>query len=135
VTSFAWKRQYSVNIREIDNQHKKLVALLNDLYEAIEGGGGRESLGRILSELVTYAKSHFATEERLMKNYGYPGYLAHKEKHEKMTAKVHEYRRKFDAGEIQTPIEISNFLKDWLGKHILGTDMEYSAFLNDKGVS
>lgn len=131
---FDWKEEYSVNIREIDMQHQKLVALLNDLYEALKKGEGIDALGRILSDLVRYTKTHFATEECLMKTHGYPDYLTHKDKHDKMTAMVLEYVDKFEAQEIRSPIEISNFLKDWLKKHILQTDMNYSAFLNGKGV-
>ena len=131
---FDWKEEYSVNIREIDRQHQKLVALLNNLYDALKKGEGLEALGTILTGLASYTKTHFATEERIMKANGYPGYLSHKDKHEKMTNMVLEYVRKFEASEIRSPIEISNFLKDWLKKHIMQTDMGYSAFLNGKGV-
>ena len=128
---FDWKDEYSVNIREIDEQHQKLVAMLNGLYEALKKGEGLEALGITLAELVRYTKTHFATEERFMKTHGYPGYLAHKDKHERMTNKVLEYAKMYEAGEIRSPIEISNFLKDWLKKHIMQTDMGYSTFLND----
>lgn len=131
---FDWKEEYSVNIREIDRQHQRLVALLNNVYETLKKGEGIEALGGILSELVSYTKTHFTTEERLMKTHGYPGYLSHKDKHEKMTNRVLEYVRQFEAGEIRSPIEISNFLENWLKKHIIRTDMSYSTFLNDKGV-
>jgi len=131
---FDWKEEYSVHIREVDKQHQKLVTLLNGLYDALKKGEGLEALGGILSELVSYTKTHFATEERLMKTHGYPGYLSHKEKHQKMTEKVLEYARKFESGEIRSPIEISNFLKEWLKKHIMDTDIGYSAFLNGRGV-
>lgn len=131
---FNWKEEYSVNIHEIDSQHQKLVGMLNDLYEALRKGEGFEALGNTLSELVHYTKIHFAAEERLMKTHGYSGYLSHRDKHEKMTKKVLEYARKYETGEIRSPIEISNFLKNWLKKHILQTDMDYSAFLNGKGV-
>ncbi len=131
---FDWKAEYSLELSEIDGQHKKLVEMLNELYVALKAGEGREALGGILAGLVNYTKTHFATEERLMKSYGYPGYLEHKEKHEKMAAKVLGYVQKFEANEIKSPIEISNFLKDWLKKHILSTDKAYSPFLKEKGV-
>lgn len=131
---FDWKNENSVNIREIDNQHQQLVIMLNGLYEALKKGEGLEVLGATLSELLVYTKTHFATEERLMKTHGYPGYLSHREKHEKMTGRVLEYVKKYEAGEIRSPIEISNFLKDWLKKHIMQTDMGYSTFLNEKRV-
>ena len=131
---FEWKEEYSVNIKEIDQQHRKLVALLNDLYEALKRGEGKEALGTILSGLLAYTKTHFAAEERLMKTHDYPDYPLHKEKHERMTTRVLEYVSKFEAGKIRSPIEISTFIKDWLQKHILQTDMNYSAYLNSKGV-
>lgn len=131
---FDWKEEYSVNIREIDMQHQKLVEMLNNLYEALKKGEGIDALGSTLSELISYTKTHFAAEERLMKTHGYPDYLPHKEKHGRMTDKVIEYVKKYEAGEIRSPIEISSFLKDWLKKHILQTDMGYSAFLNGKGI-
>ena len=69
-----------------------------------------------------------------MKLYHYPGYLAHKDKHDKMAVHVIKLKRKFDEGEIANPIQITNFLKEWLSKHIVGTDKEYGPFLNKKGV-
>jgi hemerythrin len=131
---FDWKEEYSVNIKEIDKQHQKLVEMLNSLYDALKKGEGLEALGSTLSELISYTKTHFTTEERLMKTHGYPDYLSHKDKHEKMTNKVLDYVKKYEADGIRSPIEISNFLKDWLKMHIMQTDMCYSTFLNDKGV-
>lgn len=131
---FEWQDSFSVNVAELDEQHKKLVEMLNDLYTALKAGEGREALGKILSGMVDYTGSHFATEERLMKNTGYPGYLEHKEKHEKMATMVLGYVKKFQANEMSSPIEISNFLKDWLKKHIMNTDKAYGPHLNEKGI-
>ncbi len=131
---FDWKEEYSVGIQEIDRQHKQLVSLLNKLFEAMKTGEGRNALSGILKDLVAYAGTHFAAEEKLMQANGYPDYPAHKEKHEKMGQRVQAYVEKFNAGELNTPIEISNFLKDWLAKHILQTDKAYGPFLNSKGV-
>jgi hemerythrin len=108
--------------------------MLNALYTALKAGEGREALGKILNGLVEYTSTHFATEEQLMKDAGYPGYLEHKDKHEKMAAKVLDYMQKYQANEIKSLIEISNFLKDWLKKHIMNTDKAYSPFLNEKGI-
>lgn len=131
---FDWKPEYSVNIREIDQQHQKLVSMLNELYEAMGKGEGRAALGRVLKDLAGYTKTHFATEERLMKSHGYPGFEIHKGKHEKMTETVLQKVAKFESQELTNLVEVSQFLKDWLKKHIMKTDMEYSAFLNSKGV-
>ena len=130
----AWKDAYSVKIKEIDDQHKKLIDMINELNDAMSQGKAKEVLGAILDKLVTYAASHFALEERLFQTHGYEGYQEHKAKHEKMTAKVLDLQRQYNSGQAAMTIEVMNFLKNWLDKHIIGTDMKYSAFLNSKGV-
>jgi len=130
----AWKNEYSVKIKEIDDQHKVLIGMINDLNDAMAQGKAKDVLGAILDKLVSYAASHFALEEGLMKTHGYEGYPEHKDKHEKMTAKVIDLQRQYQSGQAAMTIEVMNFLKSWLDKHIIGTDMKYSAFLNSKGV-
>ena len=131
---FEWKDEYSVGIVKIDNQHKTLVGFLNELYESMKAGKGKDTLDAVLIKLVEYTKTHFATEESLFKLYKYPDYEVHKQKHDKLAAYVLELKQQFDSGQISNPIQITNFLKDWLGKHIMGTDQLYGPFLNAKGV-
>jgi len=134
MTNFEWKNDYRVGIAEIDDQHKVLVGFLNESYEAMRAGKGKDTLDSVLKNLVQYTKIHFATEEKLMKMHKFPDYEVHKQKHEKMTARVMELKHQFDSGQISSPIQITNFLKDWLSKHIMGTDKAYGPFLNAKGV-
>ena len=131
---FEWKPEYSVGIASIDGQHKKLIGMLNRLFEAMSTGTGDKVLGDILKELVQYVATHFKMEEDLMKAHAYPEYEEHKKKHDAMTIKVVELRRTFQAGTAKLTIPVSNFLKDWLQKHILETDQRYSSFLLSKGV-
>lgn len=132
---FEWKDEYSVGVAMIDEQHKVLVGLINEMHEAMAKGKGKESLGEVLARLVTYTKKHFAEEEALLKQHDYPDFPGHKEKHDKMTAKVLALQSDFNAGTFQLTFEVSKFLKDWLSKHILGTDMKYGPFFKGKGVS
>lgn len=131
---FPWKKEYSVNIAEIDQQHQQLVAMVNELHDAMTAQKGKEVLGLILTKLISYTSTHFATEEKLMQQHGYPDYDTHKAKHEKMVAKVLALQNDYKSGKITLTFEVSKFLQDWLNKHILGTDMKYSTFLNNKGV-
>ena len=135
MTYFAWNEKYSVHIREIDEQHKKLVALINELFEAMKAGQGQEILGKVIAGLITYTKSHFATEERLMRDHGYAEYLVHKQIHDSLTKKVMDLNNQYQAGQAALTVQVTNFLKDWLINHILGTDKKYSAFLNSKGIN
>ncbi len=129
---FQWEDGYAIGVRIIDEQHKELVALLNGLYEAMHAGKGRDALGRVLTGLIRYTRLHFATEEQLMRANDYPDYERHKEKHEKMAAKVLELKAAYEAETISSPVQISNFLKNWLARHILGTDKAFGDYLARK---
>ncbi|MFU8818504.1 MAG: bacteriohemerythrin [Desulfurivibrio sp.] len=131
---FTWKEEYSVNIKEIDDQHKELVAMINELHEAMMQQRAKDVLGKILNKLVSYCAGHFATEERLMQTHGYPEYAGHKAKHDKMTAKVLALQNDLKANKLNLTTEVSQFLRDWLDKHILGTDKKYSTHFNTRGV-
>lgn len=131
---FVWSDKYSVNIKEIDEQHKKLVDMLNELHDAMKSGKGKEIVGKTLTELIKYAGTHFANEERLMTAHGYPEYNAHKAEHTKFTLKVSELQKSFQQGAPVLTVEVLNFLKDWLQTHILGIDKKYGPFLNSKGI-
>lgn len=129
-----WNDSFSVNVGEVDNQHKKLVSLINRLHEAMGQGKSKEVLAAILAELVNYTKIHFAYEERLMQTHGYPDLAAHKLQHDRLTSQVMEFAQEFSAGRTMLSIDLMHFLKNWLQTHIKGTDKKYSPFLASKGV-
>ena len=131
---FTWEDSFSVNIGVIDMQHKKLVSMVNDLHQAMMEGSGKDKLGSILSNLVGYTRGHFTTEERLMRTHAYPDFLAHKSEHEHLTRTVMDFQRRFLSNEVGLSVEVMEFLRDWLVKHILGSDKKYSPFLIAKGV-
>ncbi len=132
---FAWNDKYCVNIREIDDQHKKLVDMVGQLNDAMRQGKGKEVLGRILMDLIQYTRTHFATEGRIMKANGYPEYEIHKAKHDKMTQRVTDIYREYQYGKVTITFEVMHFLENWVDKHIMGTDKQYTPFLNSKGIS
>lgn len=129
-----WGEKYSVQIQEIDNQHRKLIGYVNDLNEAMRQGKGKQTLEKVLRDLISYTRTHFANEERLMRTHGYPDYEEHKDKHDKMTQKVLDLQKQYNEGKITITMEAMNFLENWVDKHILGTDMKYAPFLNAKGI-
>jgi len=130
----SWTDAYSTGIAEVDQQHKKLIELINSLHDAMVKGQGKDVLGKILRELVDYCASHFAMEERMFDKHGYPDAADHKEKHQKMTSKVLALQAQFEQGKATMTIDVMDFLQQWLDKHILGTDKKYVPFLKSKGV-
>ena len=131
---FPWSEIYSVNIGIIDAQHKTLVNMVNELHQAMVAGRGKEQLGKILAKLIEYTQAHFRTEENFMESRRYPDYAGHRIEHQHLTKSVLNFQGRFQRNEVGLTIEIMEFLKDWLGKHILASAKGYSAFLNAHGV-
>ncbi len=129
-----WNDNFSVNIKEIDRQHKCLIDLINDVYRGMMADKGKEAVGHSLEVLVEYTQNHFGYEESLFKKHGYPETQEHLEKHKKLVDQVVEFHKKFTQGESHLDNDLLIFLKDWLTHHILGTDKKYTEFLNECGV-
>lgn len=130
----AWNNMYSVKIKQFDNEHKKLIDLINQLHDAMKVGKGSEVLGNVLKSLIDYTSTHFASEERLMKLHNYPDYESHKKEHNMLVMQVLDVQKKLQAGQAPITQNVMNFLKEWLVKHIQGEDSKYGPYLNGKGV-
>lgn len=130
-----WTDKLSVGVGVLDDDHKKLVGMVNELYDAMQAGHGRESLGRILNALVQYTKVHFAREEKFFAQTGYPASVAHKHEHDALTKQVLDVQQKYNSGAAATlSLDVMHFLKNWLVNHIQGSDQKYRAHLNEKGI-
>ncbi len=123
-----WSDKYSVRNFLIDNQHKKLIAMINDLHSAMKEGKAKNILSNILGNLIVYTIEHFRTEERMMKNAKYKFFSEHKLEHEKLTAKVVELEKKLNEEALLT-FELFDFLQSWLINHIEITDKKYSGLI------
>jgi len=129
-----WKDEYCVGIDSIDQQHRKLVDLINQLQTAVDYSTGEEFEREALDELVDYTKTHFSYEEGLMSDNGYPDFEPHKAVHNKMIKKVEEVLAEYEKDHDAAMSNAVEFLRGWLINHINGTDKEYSSFLIEKGV-
>jgi hemerythrin len=129
-----WDDSFSVNVREIDQQHQKLVGMLNEFEERLRQNP-QQAFQALLDSLVEYTQYHFATEEKYFKKFSYPDARAHIEEHRKFVEKVLGVRSNFiKRGELILFFEITNFLKDWLTTHIKGSDKAYAKCFNDNGL-
>ena len=130
-----WTAELSVGIESIDEQHKKLVNIINALNDAMLIGSSNELLGKIFTGLAAYTQKHFAYEENMFAEYGYTDSQEHKRQHSELIAQVVELKERF----IENPqgtisADLMLFLKRWLTNHIMRTDKEYAEFLLSKGV-
>lgn len=130
----SWNESLSVGVAEIDQQHQKLIAIINDLNDAMRQGKSKDVMSKIISGLISYTQTHFGTEENYFAKFQYPDTAAHKAEHAKFVAKAVDFRSGFDSGKIGLSVEVLNFLSDWLTNHIKGTDKKYGPFLNQHGL-
>ncbi len=128
-----WSKSYSVGVSQMDKEHQRLIDIINNLYTAMRSGRSKDAIGTILDELVEYTRTHFAHEERLMKESNYAGFDEQKRAHEALIAQVVEIQGKYRVGTALGQ-EVMSFLKDWLIKHIQGMDKNYGPVMNKKGI-
>jgi len=135
MTPLNWDEKYSLNVKEIDDEHKNLFFLFNRLQEGIITGKSRDELGTALSELIDHTVLHFATEEKLMQQFSYIGFVEHKRVHDDLIAEAKEMQEKFLQDKIELSGKVSVFLTDWLKDHILDMDKKYAPLFKSKGES
>lgn len=129
-----WTSDLSVGVREIDDQHKKLIGLINKLHDAMRAGQGKQALEGTLQELAAYTVYHFQTEEKYMEKFSYVRLPSHKAEHAAFVKKVTDFQNEYAAGRLGLTLDLMNFLRDWVSSHIQKTDKQYSATFQAGGL-
>lgn len=123
-----WSDKLSIGIPEVDAEHQHLVAILNELDEAMRSGKGTRIMGQILARLLDYTETHFKSEEGLMAESAYPGLALHQTQHRQLMEKAGHLRQKFIGSNQRITREMMDFLKYWLSNHILVDDKAFGEF-------
>jgi hemerythrin len=129
-----WSDEHKVNVREIDEQHRQLVALVNNLHEAMKNRGGSDTIRRRVADLVLHTRGHFSFEERLMSDHSYPDFERHKTEHEKLLGRITDLERQVQEGDLLMSFGVALDLRGWALRHIEFSDRLLGAFLNSRGV-
>ena len=126
-----WGPALSINIEEIDNQHRGLIEIINTLNASAEVPNRHAVCFEIVMKLKNYFNEHFMTEEKYMMQYNYPEIVAHKKEHVEFIKNILDFE--LACVEFYSPFSpMLDFLKEWLVKHVAGTDMQMGAFLKEK---
>jgi hemerythrin len=129
-----WNETLSVKIDSIDLQHKKLIDLINSFYDHINQGSQKDKMLELIKALKDYTVFHFSTEEKYMKQTNFPDFKNHKAEHDKFVSTVLNFEERYKNGKLLLTIEITNFIKEWISKHIMGTDKKYTDFFIKNGI-
>jgi hemerythrin len=125
-----WSGTFSVGIKLIDDQHKGLLNLVNDLFNHVSGDEASERayFQKVIQTAVNYVKVHFATEEKIMLATKFPGYQEHKKAHDTFVLTVVDNIRDFQAGKKFSLAGFTKFLKEWVLTHIAIMDKQYFTY-------
>ncbi len=129
-----WKDSYSVNVEELDRQHKSMFDLINRCHKLIKADKFNKEIRNVIEQLKDYADEHFALEEEYMRRTGYSDIKEHIHQHWQFIKTVMDLEEQFDIDNRLTQDDIMLFLTDWLLDHIITSDQDYSITLNDSGI-
>lgn len=133
--AFYWSKDLETGNHQIDFEHKALVNKINHVLEACHKGQGKEEVATALQFLHKYTKEHFAHEETLQRQSGYPDFQRHKALHHKFVKDIEELERCFERGDnlIVLACEINSSIGCWIINHIKQEDKKLAAYLHSKG--
>lgn len=124
-----WKDNLSVKIKEIDDQHKKFLELVNNLHAAVKEKKTREVEGKIIDSLIEYAFYHFTLEERYLDRSNYPYTEQHKKEHEEFVDKIIQLKKDHEKNKLSLTVDMINFLNNWWINHVKNSDKKYEPYL------
>lgn len=116
----------------MDEQHKFLINIINDLFEASNNKTTELEINNIIKQMIKYTHIHFSSEEIMLKNSGYPGYGTQKYEHNLFSQQVLDFQSKLILKQMTLDIELLTFLKEWWTNHILGHDRLYKQYFLEK---
>jgi hemerythrin len=129
-----WDAKYMLGIAEVDRQHQKLFALVNELNAAIQDGQGDHVAAKVLVQVLDYTVHHFAYEDKLFRQYGYSDQAVHRAEHGRLADQTKALMRAVEARQTDVSVATLKFLSGWLSEHILDSDRDYAKFLIARGV-
>lgn len=125
-----WNMSMETGIENIDEQHKMLISVINDFYNEIQKGSSKDRMLHLLKELKKYTDYHFTDEEKYMESVDYPELEKHRKIHESFVKRVSGFEQRFISGKMLLTLEVTNFIKEWIVKHIMDEDKKIADYVN-----
>ena len=129
--------RYVVGNEQVDREHQKLFEIAGKVYDslALDIVVPMKEIRCAIAELIEYTKVHFNSEESLMATTGYPGLAEHRRLHEDLISQIKDFEMRVELGQRDTPVDLYEFLCNWLGTHIQARDKAFGAFLAERDES
>jgi hemerythrin-like metal-binding protein len=133
MTTIQWQDEYSVRVKELDDQHRLLLDIINIVINEQQDKYDATKFSTAIVTLIHYAYTHFATEERYLTQADFPELEPHILEHIDFIMKTLGLALKIEEGNDKIRKELLRYLKDWFSSHVLGLDRKYIPFLESKG--
>ncbi|MGY0219615.1 bacteriohemerythrin [Endozoicomonadaceae bacterium StTr2] len=130
--SLEWDKSLSVGIAELDDQHKEMIDLLNELHRSLLKSDQVQAR-KILDALIQCTQIHFSVEESLMQILNYPEYDEHKYRHSILLVEMRKLQSRVKNWQ-QADYERLILLKTSFSRHFMEEDKDYSAFFHNHGI-
>ncbi len=134
-----WKAIYAIDVKEIDDQHRYLFELGNQVYQlAIGEQAGDDTVERqmqhIIEQLEHYMLEHLSYEEALMESLNYPDRIKHGLEHRRFRAQLGAIKKDMQGqSNVEAKMQVILFITDWIAKHIMMTDQKFGHFIHSQG--
>jgi hemerythrin len=130
-----WTKEMGVSVEVLDEDHRKLIEIINELHDGILAGHKKEILSAVLDRLIEYTIFHFAREEDYFAKASYSSASMHMLEHEAMVRKISNLQQRLKNAPIaMLDLELMGYLRTWLVTHIQGSDKKYGPRLNAMGI-
>ena len=134
MTCIQWNQSYNVDVKEIDDQHQKLIGIMNKLCESIDGGVDDFVINEITQDMADYALTHFETEEKYFHEFDYKKTDEHIAQHREFSQKVLSLQKDLRDGKENVSTDAITFLGQWFADHVLKYDKEYVSLFHEHGL-
>ena len=127
--TISWDESFSVGVREFDEQHRRIIEIINLLILDSAGDVRGEAISETLTRLTKYTQEHFRAEEEFLAEHGYPDLAVQRDEHIAFRKRVVVFCLDTMVQRPEVPEDLLLYIKDWWVKHIQMEDMQYRAFL------
>ena len=130
---FSWKPSDNVDIALLDQQHRALYAIAQELYDALSRADGVSVAEDVFTRLMEYSANHFAAEERMMEKHDFPHLKTHRLEHRAFATRLMAFKKNFKAGNASVLSDLLPYLQCWIKDHVQRSDHQYSEYLKAHG--
>ena len=126
-----WKPEYSVGVESMDDEHREMIDLINDIYDKLGSSPDTDQVEQFLGDIFSTISMHFAMEERLLSKINYSEYQAHKHDHEELLDQIRDLMDDFAADTSSGAVKLEQSLSDWFAGHFSTFDARLHGQLGD----